>query len=170
VEWNSQKLQLSTVKTKQDKGYKSLLTDTSQKSYLNSGIRIVLSFRWAILIIRWLCSVTSLLPAIPASPLFTPSLTYYPLIAQLSRDPPRSYPPLGRKEKFSLCSLKGYPLGKGRLLASGNRFPNSVSTWDYFKFSFIQGSLLVGGVKTARDRKPLGVRMVAMRVGIFFYV
>jgi hypothetical protein len=105
--------------------------------------------------------------AIPPSPLFTLSLTHYPLIAQLSRDPPPSCGCLARKEKLTLCSLKGYPLGKGRLLASGYRFPNSVSTWVCFKFFFVQGSSLVGGVRTARVRKLFGIRTVAMRVSIF---
>jgi hypothetical protein len=56
----------------------------------------------------------------PSNPsLFPLSLTYYPLLAQLSRDPPHSCGCLARKEKLTLCSLKRYPPGKVRLLASG---------------------------------------------------
>jgi hypothetical protein len=56
-------------------------------------------------------------PCIPS--ILSLSLTYYPLIAQLSCDPPPSYCCLGRKENLSLCSLKEYLLRAGRLLASG---------------------------------------------------
>jgi hypothetical protein len=49
------------------------------------------------------------------------SLTYYPLITQLSFDSSPSYGRLGRKENLRLCSLKEYSLRTGGLLASGER-------------------------------------------------
>jgi hypothetical protein len=50
---------------------------------------------------------------------FLPSMRLYALIGQLSPDFPPPYACLGRKEQLSLCSLKEYPFGTGRLLASG---------------------------------------------------
>jgi hypothetical protein len=64
---------------------------------------------WAILIIRWLCSVTSWPPAIPASPLFSPCpwrITLWLLNYHVTHLPP-------------MVVLEEYPLRTGRLLASG---------------------------------------------------
>jgi hypothetical protein len=89
----------------------------------------------------------------------------YPLIGQISPDFPPSYACLGRKEQLSLCSLKEYPLGTGRLLASGE--PVSKFGFDlwFVKFFFVQG----WRVKAARYRKPLVVRTVAIRVVIYLF-
>jgi hypothetical protein len=64
---------------------------------------------------------------------------------KLSRDPLPTYGSLGRNENLSLCSLKEYPLGTGRLLASGE--PISKFGFDlgfvinsfFFRIRFVVG-------------------------------
>jgi hypothetical protein len=85
--------------------------------------------RWAMLDIRWLCSVTSFLHPL----YFAPSLTLYPLIGQLSPDFPPSYACLGRREQLS---LKEYPVGTGRLLARGEPISKFGFDLGFVKISF----------------------------------
>jgi hypothetical protein len=111
--------------------------------------------------IRWLCSVTHG-PGPSLHPLHSPPcpwrIAFWVLNYHVTLLPPII---LLEEKKNSVCAVwKGTRLGEDACWPAGNRFPNSVSTWGCFKLFFVQGSCLVGGVKTARDHKPLRVRTV----------
>jgi hypothetical protein len=101
-------------------------------------------------------------PCIPSY--YLPSWRIPPLIGQRSPDLPLLYACLGRNERFLLCSLWEYPFGERRLLASGEPTAKFSSGLGFIKTLLREGSSLVGGVRAARGRKPLGKSTVAIHV------